>query len=215
MVMVCQRQDPRDTLVSKDGCTLDEMPPGAVIGTSSPRRTAQLRSMRSDLRVEPIRGNVETRLRKALGPDYDGVVLAAAGLARLGLEGHITQYFDPFEMIPEPGQGALAVEVRSGERGLRELLSRLADPPTRMAVIAERAFVEQLGGGCRVPMAAYGLVVGDTLRLVGMVASEDGAQIVRAQVELDREEPVIAGYALAERMLSLGAAELLKEVDRD
>ena len=210
LAVVCQREDPRDALVSKTGCAFSEMPPGAVIGTSSPRRAAQLRAMRGDLRVEPIRGNVETRLRKALGPDYDGVVVAVAGLARLGLEGRISHYFDPFEMVPEPGQGALAVEIRAEDRELLHLVSQLEDPPTRIAVTAERAFVERLGGGCRVPMAAYGAVNGNTLKLVGMVISEDGKQVIKAQLEAPGDEPRAAGYALAERLLSLGAADVLK-----
>ncbi|MBF8267836.1 MAG: hemC [Dehalococcoidia bacterium] len=210
LAVVCQREDPRDALVSKTGCAFSEMPPGAVIGTSSPRRAAQLRAMRGDLRVEPIRGNVETRLRKALGPDYDGVVVAVAGLARLGLEGRISHYFDPFEMVPEPGQGALAVEIRAEDRELLHLVSQLEDPPTRIAVTAERAFVERLGGGCRVPMAAYGAVKGNTLKLVGMVISEDGKRAIKAQLEHPQEEPRAAGLALAERLLSLGAADVLK-----
>lgn len=210
LAVVCQRQDPRDALVSKTGCAFSEMPPGAVIGTSSPRRAAQLRALRGDLRVEPIRGNVETRLRKALGPDYDGVVVAVAGLARLGLEDRIAHYFDPFEMVPEPGQGALAVEVRSEDKELLHLMSRLEDPPTRIAVTAERAFVERLGGGCRVPMAAYGAVNGNILNLVGMVISEDGKRVIKAQLEFPGEEPRAAGHALAERLLSLGASDVLK-----
>ena len=210
ITVVCQRQDPRDTLVNRANCTLAEMPSGAVIGTSSPRRLSQLRAMRGDLRVEPIRGNVETRLRKAMGPDYDGVVVAAAGLARLGLEGSIAQHFDPFEMVPEPGQGALAVEVRSEDRGLLDLLSRLEDTPTRIAVTAERAFVERLGGGCRVPMAAFGAVDGKLLKLVGMVASEDGEQIIKAELEMPVDDPDAAGHALADKLLSLGASDILK-----
>ena len=122
VLVVCRRQDPRDVLVSKGDRTLADLESGAVIGTSSPRRAVQLRAMRSDIRVEPVRGNVETRAAKALGEDYDGVVLAAAGLARLGMEDRVAQYFDPFEMVPEPGQGALAVEIRSGDRELLELL---------------------------------------------------------------------------------------------
>ena len=209
IVVVCQREDPRDTLVNKANCTLAEMPSGAVIGTSSPRRLAQLRAMRGDLRVEPIRGNVETRLRKAMGPDYDGVVVAAAGLARLGLEGHIAQHFDPFEMVPEPGQGALAVEVRSEDLHLLHFLSHLEDPPTRVAVTAERAFVERLGGGCRVPIAAFGEVKGNAIRMVGMVASDDGEQIIKAEMEMPASDPNAAGHALGDKLLSMGALDIL------
>jgi hydroxymethylbilane synthase len=210
MVVVGQRQDPRDVLVSKDNRSLSEMAPGEVIGTSSPRRMSQLRAMRSDLRVEPIRGNVDTRLQKAMGQDYDGVVVAAAGLARLGIEGRIAQYFEPMEMVPEPGQGALAVEVRSEDQESLRLLSQLEDPATSIATAAERAFVEAMGGGCKVPIAAYAVVEGDTLVLVGMVASEDGTQMVKTRLELPAQEPQAAGKALAEKLLSMGAADILK-----
>ena len=213
MVVVGQRQDPRDVLVSKDNRSLSEMAPGEVIGTSSPRRMAQLRAMRDDLRVEPIRGNVDTRLQKALGQDYDGVVVAAAGLARLGIEGRTAQYFEPIEMVPEPGQGALAVEVRSEDQESLRLLSQLVDPATSIATAAERAFVEAMGGGCKVPIAAYAAVEGDTLVLVGMVASEDGAQMVKTRLELSADEPLAAGEALAEKLLSMGAADILNVGD--
>ncbi len=209
IVVVCQRQDPREVLINKANCPLSEMPAGSVIGTSSPRRLAQLRALRDDLRVEPVRGNVETRLRKATGPDYDGVVLAAAGLARLGLQGHVSQYFDPSEFIPEPGQGALAVEVRAEDGELLGLLSRLEDLSTGAAIAAERAFVERLGGGCRVPMAAYGTLEGTTLSIVGMAASEGGGRIVKEQLSVTGGEPVAVGNALAERLLAMGASEIL------
>ena len=210
IVVVCQRQDPRDVLVNKANCTLAKMEPGAVIGTSSPRRLAQLRALRDDLKVEPIRGNVETRLNKALGQDYDGVVVAAAGMARLGLENRISQYFDPLDMIPEPGQGALAVEVRSEDKALLDLLSQIAVHQTIIAVTAERAFVDGMGGGCKVPIAAHASVEGNVLHLVGMVASEDGSQMVKTRLESTREQPREAGSALAEKLLSMGAADILK-----
>ena len=210
IVVVCRRQDPRDVLVNKANCPLAEMEPGAVIGTSSPRRLAQLLALRDDLRVEPIRGNVETRLNKALGQDYDGVVVAAAGIARLGLEGRIAQYFDPLDMVPEPGQGALAVEIRSEDKELINLLSQIADPQTSIAVSAERAFVDGMGGGCKVPIAAHAYVEGSTLHLVGMVASEDGSQMVKTRLESTLEQPREAGSALAEKLLSMGAVDILK-----
>jgi hydroxymethylbilane synthase len=210
IVVVCRRQDPRDVLVSKANRLLSEMEPGAVIGTSSPRRLAQIRALRGDLKVKPIRGNVETRLNKALGQDYDGVVVAAAGMARLGLESRIAQYFDPFEMVPEPGQGALAVEVRSENKELLDLLSQIVDPQTSIAVTAERAFVEGMGGGCKVPIAAHASVEGNTLHLVGMVASEDGLQMVKTRLESTPQKPREAGSALAEKLLSLGATDILK-----
>ncbi|MBI2856071.1 MAG: hydroxymethylbilane synthase [Chloroflexi bacterium] len=210
IVVIGRRRDPRDVLVSKTRQSLSDMPPGSIIGTSSARRLVQLRAMRSDLDVKPIRGNVETRLRKAQGPDYDGVVVAAAGLARLGLSDQATQYFDPFEMIPEPGQGALAVEIRSEDKDLMEMLHKLEDSSTSAATIAERVFVLRLGGGCRLPMAAYASVQGDILTVVGMVASEDGSQILKEQLEHSVGDPIAAGHALADRLLFLGASDLLK-----
>jgi hydroxymethylbilane synthase len=209
IVAVCERQDPRDVLVNKANCSLAEMKPGAVIGTSSPRRLAQLQALRKDLKIEAIRGNVDTRLNKALGQDYDGVVVAAAGVARLGLEGHISQYFDPFDIVPEPGQGALAVEVRSENRELLAILAQIEDPQTSTAVAAERAFVEELGGGCKVPIAAHAWLEGNMLYMVGMVASEDGNQMVKTRLESDSDEPREAGSALAKKLLSLGAMDIL------
>ncbi len=209
VVVVCPRQDPRDVLVNKANCALAEMGPGAVIGTSSPRRLAQLRALRSDLRVEPIRGNVETRLSKATGEVYDGVVVAAAGMARLGLEGHIAQYFDPMEMVPEPGQGALAVEVRSESAELLRLLYQIQDTRTSIAVAAERAFVEEMGGGCRVPIAAHALVDGEAIRMAGMAASEDGSRMVKTRLEAAIDGPQEAGRALAQKLLSMGAGEIM------
>ena len=209
VVVVCTRQDPRDVLVNKANCPLAEMEPGAVIGTSSPRRLAQLRALRSDLKVEPIRGNVETRLNKALGQDYDGVVVAAAGVARLGLEGRISQYFDLFEIIPEPGQGALAIEVRSNNKELLAILSQIEDAQTSIAVTAERAFVEEMGGGCSVPIAAHASVEGKIVHMVGMVASEDGTQMVKTRLESASGEPREAGRALAKKLLSMGAGDIL------
>ena len=211
VVVVCRRQDPRDVLVSKENRTLAELRPGAVIGTSSPRRAAQLRAMKSDIRVEPVRGNVETRVARALEDNYDGVVVAAAGLARLGMEDSAAQYFDPLEMVPEPGQGALAVEFRSGDKELLELLRGIEDPLTSIAATAERSFVEGMGGGCRVPIAAYGAIENDALVMAAMAASEDGDRMVKERMSLSPEDPRAAGRALADKLLSSGAAEILAE----
>lgn len=213
VVVVGERGDPRDVLVSKSGLALADLPSGATIGTSSPRRMAQLRAMRDDLTVAPIRGNVETRLRKANEDEYDGVVLAAAGLVRLGLEAKATQYFDPMEMVPEPGQGALAVEFRAGDQDTLRILRRLQDEPTHLATSAERAFVEALGGGCKVPIAAHAVVEQDTLVMYGMVASEDGVKLIKSRLEHTASEPQQAGWALAELLLSMGARDILKVGD--
>ncbi len=213
VVVVCKRQDPRDALVSKEDRTLDELQPGAVIGTSSPRRAVQIRAMRSDIRVEPVRGNVETRVAKALGDDYDAVVVAAAGLARLGMEDSAAQYFDPFEMVPEPGQGALAVEFRSGDEWLFELLRGIQDPAANITATAERAFVEGMGGGCRVPISAFGSLEDDALKMVAMAATEDGDRMVKERMSLNPDDPIAAGLTLADILLAAGAADILRTGD--
>ena len=214
VVVVCSRQDPRDVLVSKGDLSLAEMAPGSVIGTSSPRRAVQLRAMRSDIRVEPVRGNVETRVAKALGDDYDGVVVAAAGLARLGMESSAAQYFDPFEMVPEPGQGALAVEFRSGDEGLFELLRSIQDPAASVTATAERAFVEGMGGGCRVPISAFGSLDNNALEMVAMAATQDGDRMVKERMRLSPDDPVAAGLTLADILLAAGASEILQAGDQ-
>ena len=209
VMAVCPRSDPRDVLVNASQSTLAEMPAGSVIGTSSPRRAAQLRVLRGDVTVEPVRGNVETRIGKADGNGYEAVVVAAAGLLRLGLEDRIAQYFDPYEIVPEPGQGALAVEVRSEREDLLSMLEAIGDAPTRTAVAAERAFVVAMGGGCRVPIAAHAAVDGDTVVMVGMVSSVDGSEMIKKRLTGKAEQPDEAGRALAEELFAMGAAEIL------
>ena len=209
VMVVCPRSDPRDVLVNGSHIPLGDMPAGAVIGTSSPRRAVQLQALRADLRVEPIRGNVESRIDRAGSDGYDGVVLAAAGLLRLGLAGQIAQYFDSYDIVPEPGQGALAVEARSESIDLLRLLASIGDAPTCMAVAAERAFVEAMGGGCRVPIAAHAAVEGDALRMVGMVSSVDGGEMIKTRLEVKGAEPEAAGRALAEDLFAMGAADIL------
>ena len=209
VMVVCPRSDPRDVLVNGSHSPLAEMPAGSVIGTSSPRRSVQLQALRADLRVEPVRGNVESRIGRAGSDGYDGVVLAAAGLLRLGLSGHVAQYFDPYDIVPEPGQGALAVEARSDRIDLLRLLTAIGDTTTCMAVAAERAFVEAMGGGCRVPIAAHAAVEGDAIRMVGVVSSVDGGEMIKTRLEVKAAEPDAAGRALAEELFAMGAADIL------
>jgi hydroxymethylbilane synthase len=203
------RGDPRDVLVSRDGRPLAGLSPGARIGTSSPRRSALVKALRPDVEVLSIRGNVETRLKKALEGPFDAVVLAAIGLARLGLEGHIAEYFDPLIFIPAVGQGALAVEAREDDPETAALVRGLDHGPSRAAAMAERAFLRALGGGCRVPMAAYAQAEGDSLRLVGLVTSKDGQQMFRAQVVGSLATPEEAGRRLAHAVLAQGAGKLV------
>ena len=209
VMAVCPRSDSRDVLVNASQCTLADLPAGAVIGTSSPRRAAQLRALRSDVIVEPVRGNVETRIGRADGNSYEGVVVAAAGLLRLGMEDRIAQYFDPYDMVPEPGQGALAVEVRTEREDLLHLLEAIGDAPTCASVAAERAFVVAMGGGCRVPIAAHAAVDGDAVVMVGMVSTVDGSEMIKKRLTGKAEEPDEAGRALAEELFAMGASEIL------
>ena len=203
------RQDPRDVLVSRDGSALDGLAPHSQVGTSSPRRVALVLALRPDLELLPIRGNVETRLRKALDGPYEAVVLAAAGLRRLGLEGHAAEVFDPAVFVPAPGQGALAVEVRAEDWEMAELVGPLSHHPTAAAVTAERAFLRSLGGGCRVPVGAYGRVEGETLGLTGLVVSEDGSRLYRTTMEGSACDPEGVGLRLAREVLAMGASALV------
>lgn len=204
------RANPADVLVSRRNFTLDTLPMGAAIGTSSRRRAAQLLALRPDLRILDIRGNVPTRIRKAIDPagPYDAVVLAKAGLARLERLDVVSQELDLNQMLPAPGQGALAVQCRDEPDSL-SLLQPLDDEPTRTAVTAERAFLAGLGGGCSVPIAAYAVVVGDQLQLQGRVSAVHGMQQIDVQTSGDPANAAQLGAELAREALERGAADLL------
>jgi hydroxymethylbilane synthase len=201
------RGEVRDVLVSREGWRLDTLPVGAVIGTSSLRRGAQLMAFRPDLRIEPLRGNVDTRLRKAAEGHYDAIILAGAGISRLGLELHISQWLSLDEMLPAPGQGALAIQCRGDDHQTRDILAVLDHPATRDAVTAERAFLDGLGGGCSVPVAAYASQEASLHTLRGAVAALDGSQIIR--VDGRGSEPQALGLELARQALQSGAAALI------
>ena len=207
---VLERADPRDALVSHLGTTLDEFPTGAKIGTSSPRRQAQIAERRPDLEIVPIRGNVDTRLRKAAGEECDGTVIAVAGLDRMGMSEVITEYLSPEEFVPPPGQGAMAVEIRADDERTAELVASADHAPTAAAVRAERSFLEALGGGCQVPVGAYAeLESGDSLRLTVFMAAQDGSTTYRVTVTGAPSDPVglaAEGWAV---MREQGAAGLL------
>jgi hydroxymethylbilane synthase len=209
LAAILAREDPRDAFVSVAHAGLAELPRGAVVGTSSLRREAQLRSRHPGIDVRPLRGNVETRLAKLDRGEYDAIVLAAAGLKRLGLASRVRAVIDPDVSLPAAGQGALAIECREGRSGLGELLAPLHDPATAACVRAERAVSRALGGSCQVPLGAYGEIVGGGLRLRGVVASPDGARVVRAEVRGDPRAPEAAGEALAAELARRGAAEIL------
>ena len=174
------RAEVRDALISAHGYTVSTLPNGASVGTSSLRRAAQILSLRPDLRIESLRGNVDTRLRKALDGQYDVIILAGAGLTRLGLENHVTEWLSLDVMLPAPGQGALAVQCRADDKETLAILSKFEDEATRKAVTAERAFLQGLGGGCSVPVAAYAVIghQSSVIRLIGLVTSEDGKRVV-------------------------------------
>jgi hydroxymethylbilane synthase len=193
------REDPRDALVSRTGAPLRSLPPGAVVGTGSPRREAQLRELRPDLDIRPIRGNVETRIRKVREGEYDAAVVALAGLRRLGLEAEAAEIFGFEELLPAPGQGALAVECRAGDARARGLLARIDDPAVRLAVTAERSFLAAIEGGCAFPAAAYAEHFGTTLKLHALVAS--GGRIVRSKMGGPAETAAGLGRQLAEELL--------------
>jgi hydroxymethylbilane synthase len=209
---VPEREDPRDALCSPRWKTLAALPQGARVGTSSLRRAAQLRALRPDLRTEVVRGNVETRLRKA-SEELDAVVLAYAGLRRLGLAERATQVFSPEEMLPAVAQGALALEARADDAATLARLAPLEDADTRVRIEAERALLRRLEGGCQVPIAGHAVVTGGTVRLRALVASVDGSRVIRGEESGPTGAAAAIGEALAEEMLARGAAALVKEAE--
>ena len=204
---ILARVDVRDVLVAKDGQTLDRLPAGAVVGTSSLRRQAQLLAVRPELVVRSIRGNVDTRIQKALHGEYDATLLAGAGVTRLGLNAHITQWLALDVMLPAPGQGALAVQCRADDEATLGLLSAIHSDEVALAVSAERAFLSSLGGGCSIPVAAYATVNGGTIHLTGLVAAVNGSRIIR--VEGSGASALELGASLAEEAKSQGALALI------
>ena len=209
---VPRRADHRDALISRNKGNLDRLPGGATIGTSSPRRRTQLLATRSDLRILEMHGNVESRLRKLEGGNYDGIVVAAAGLVRLGLEKRITEMLSTKIMLPAIGQGAIAVEAREDDIETVKLASRLDDQSTRRAVEAERAFARKLGANCRTPVAAYARVDDSGLAIDGMVASPDGRKLLRSQLVSTNPRPESVGEELADSLLGKGAQFILEAV---
>ena len=210
------REDPRDVLVARDGLTLGELPPGSTIGTGSPRRTAQLNALGLGLEVLPVRGNVDTRLAMVPAGKLDAVVLARAGLARLGRLGEVTEAIDPLQMLPSPGQGALAVECRDTDAELAGALARTLDHvPSRISVAAERALLAALEAGCSAPVGALAEIVdggdGDELWLRGVVAGVSGRPLIRLSATGRPDDAAGVGRHLAEQMLADGADSIVKE----
>ncbi|MCL4265521.1 MAG: hydroxymethylbilane synthase [Anaerolineae bacterium] len=204
---ISRRADVRDVLVAREAWTLGTLPLGATVGTSSLRRKAQLLHARPDLNIQSIRGNVDTRLRKVQENQYDATILAAAGLTRLGLETHIAQYLPLEVMLPAPGQGALAIQCRAEDTAVLSLLAAIDDAETRVCVEAERAFLDGLGSGCSLPVAAYATTQDNEIMLTGLVVAVDGSRVI--EVSDHGRDPHQLGAQLAGKALAQGAAELL------
>lgn len=213
LAAVPTREDPRDVVVARDGLTLGELPVGSRVGTGSPRRAAQLEALGLGVEIVEIRGNVDTRIAKVRSGDYDAVLLARAGLSRLGRVDEATEVLDPLQMLPAPGQGALAIECRSDAAELIEQLARLDDSATRAAVTAERAVLATLEAGCSAPLGALAEVVegedGDELWIRAIVLSADGSLSIRMSMTGDVSDAAGTGYRLASEMLADGAASLM------
>ena len=212
ILCVPQREDPRDALLTHNGGGLDQLKHGAKIGTSSLRRQAQLLHYRRDFIIEMLRGNLDTRLRKLREGQFDAIVLAAAGLRRLGWEAEITECLPVRVSLPAIAQGALGIEARNDDTFVRDLLSRFEHRPTRITVTAERALLHRLEGGCQVPIAAYAVLEGEVLTLDGLVASVDGRRIIRHQFKGISAEASQLGTKLAEHLLAEGGDVILKEI---
>ncbi len=207
---VLPRADARDALVCPRAVRLEDLPPGARVGTSSLRRQAQLLAARPDLRIEPLRGNLNTRLRRLDEGELDAIVLACAGLVRLGWEARIAAHLSTRISLPAVGQGVIGVECRSDDPKTRALLAALEHAPTRIALTAERAFSQRLGGSCQSPVGAHATLTADGLRLEGLVAAPDGTRVLRDAIDGAPHDAAALGVRLAERLLAAGAAPLLE-----
>ncbi len=208
LAAVTARLDPRDVLMSRSG-KLSELAPKSKIGTGSRRRAVQLLALRPDLTIANIRGNIDTRLRKVSDGEFDGIIVAAAAMLRLGWQERVTEYLPVEHFTPAVGQGALGIEIRSQDSEILDLVSKIKDTSTWAVISAERAFLQALGGGCRAPIAALGTILNDNLKLEGMVAGVEGNQILRAAAEGDITKPEQLGKNLARIMIGLGALSII------
>ncbi|EPG4006710.1 hydroxymethylbilane synthase [Providencia stuartii] len=212
LVTICEREDPRDAFVSNQYDSLDALPAGSVVGTSSLRRQCQLRELRPDLAIRDLRGNVGTRLSKLDNGEYDAIILAVAGLKRLGLEARIRTALAPEQSLPAVGQGAVGIECRLDDERTRQLLEKLNDDNTSVCVLAERAMNMRLEGGCQVPIGSYAIWQDGQIWLRALVGAPDGSQVIRGERLTTPEQATQAGISLAEELLDKGAREILAEV---
>lgn len=210
--VVCKREDPRDAFVSNNYQSIDELPQGAKVGTSSLRRECQLRRYRSDLEVLPLRGNVNTRLRKLDEGNYDAIILATAGLKRLGFDDRIKSKLSPEQSLPAIGQGAVGIETRVDDERINALIAPLRCPETWIVVMAERAMNKRLAGGCQVPIAGFALLEEGKIWMRGLVGRPDGSEMLSAEVNGTAEQAESLGIQLAEELLSQGAEKILADV---
>ncbi|MFZ5823587.1 MAG: hydroxymethylbilane synthase [Bacillota bacterium] len=211
LVLGCipEREDPRDVVITRDGARFEELPAGALVGTSSLRRVAQLRAQRPDLQYVPIRGNVDTRLRKMEEGQVAALIMAAAGLHRAGFTERITEYLEPSYCLPAPGQGALAIEIREVDSRIGQVVGRIHDTATALEVMAERALLARLEGGCQVPIGAYAVYDRGHLHLEGLIASPDGAKVIRYEAEGDAGRARTLGQQVADWLLANGGQAIL------
>jgi hydroxymethylbilane synthase len=209
------RENPNDVLISKNNKPLSMLPAGARIGTSSLRRGSQMLNARPDFRIEPLRGNLETRLRKLKTTDLDAIILAAAGILRMGLANRITEYLDENILLPAVGQGALCIECRKNDEKINAVLETLDHPDTRTVIMGERAFLTRLGGGCQTPIAAFGRLENGRFTLTGMVASVDGKTLLKDTLDGNPEQSVSIGKALGDRLIAMGAQTIIDTLKED
>lgn len=212
LTVICEREDPRDAFVSNHYENIDQLPQGAVVGTSSLRRQCQIRALRPDLIIKDLRGNVNTRLAKLDDDLYDAIILAAAGLLRLEMQDRIASYIEPEISLPAVGQGAVGIECRLDDSQTIALLKPLEDAQTRVRVTAERAMNLALQGGCQVPIGSFALLQGDQLYLRGLVGSVDGKKIIRKEITGHKDQAEQLGLTVATQLLASGAKEILAEV---
>lgn len=210
LAAVPERIDSRDVIISKYG-KLKELPKGAKIGTGSQRRAVQIHALRPDLEIYGLRGNIDTRIKKAFSDDLDGIIMAAAALVRLDMEDKISEYLSTETFIPAVGQGALGIEIRFEDMDTYKIVSLLNHESTWLCVAAERSFLRAMGGGCRAPIAALGMIENETIRLNGIVSDPEGSHILRARAEGDTMRPEKIGQELAAKMIELGAAPLIEK----